>query len=51
MFFNVLQIIVYFIIVIGLSIPLGLYMKKVYSHEHTFMSRIVKPIENFIYRF
>lgn len=50
MFFNILQIIFYLIMVIGLSIPLGLYMKKVYSNEHTFMSRIVKPVENFIYR-
>jgi K+-transporting ATPase ATPase A chain len=50
MFFNILQIIVYFIILIGLSIPLGLYMKKVYNHEHTFMTKVVRPIENFIYK-
>lgn len=50
MFFDILQIIVFFIIMISLSIPLGFYMKKVYCNEHTFMVRIIKPIEKFIYR-
>ncbi|MGZ5486865.1 MAG: potassium-transporting ATPase subunit KdpA, partial [Nitrososphaeraceae archaeon] len=36
--------------VVGISIPLGIYMKKVYSHERTFMSRLIGPIENFIYK-
>ena len=50
MFFDILQIIVFLLVVVGIAIPLGLYMKKVYSNERTFISRLIAPIENFIYR-
>lgn len=50
MFFDILQIIFFFLVVVGISIPLGIYMKKVYSNERTFMSRLIGPVENFIYK-
>jgi potassium-transporting ATPase potassium-binding subunit len=50
MFFNFLQVILFFILLIVLSIPLGLYMKKVYNREYLFVSKILRPIENFIFK-
>jgi potassium-transporting ATPase potassium-binding subunit len=48
MFFNILQLIIFFGAMIAIAYPLGLYMKKVYSDEKTFMTRIIKPVESFI---
>ncbi|MFZ3131906.1 MAG: potassium-transporting ATPase subunit KdpA [Desulfosporosinus sp.] len=46
-----IQMLVYFIILIALAIPLGLYMAKVYQGEKTFMDRVMGPLEKLIYRF
>ena len=45
-----IQIIIYFVILILLVKPLGLYMSKVYQGEHTVLSPVIGPIERFIYR-
>jgi len=50
MFFDITQIIIFFAVMIAISFPLGIYMKKVYANEWTFMSRIIKPVESSIYR-
>ena len=34
----------------AISVPLGLYMAKVFSREHTFLDRVLTPIESLIYR-
>lgn len=50
MVFNITQIIIFFTAMVAFSFPLGIYMKKVYSDERTFMTSIIRPVEKFIYR-
>ena len=45
-----LQVILYFVVLIGLVKPLGSYMAKVYEGEKTFFHPVLSPMENFIYR-
>jgi potassium-transporting ATPase potassium-binding subunit len=45
-----LQIGLFFLIVTALSVPLGLYMARVFTGEHTFLDPVLLPIERFIYR-
>ena len=46
----VIQYILYFAILIVLAIPLGTYIKKVMSGEKTFLSKILTPCENAVYK-
>lgn len=46
----ILQYGVYLIILVVLAIPLGSYMGKVMNGEKVFLSKILLPCENFIYR-
>ena len=41
---------VFFVILTAISIPLGKYMAKVFSGERVFLSPLLKPVENLIYR-
>jgi K+-transporting ATPase ATPase A chain len=45
-----LQIGIYFIILLLLVKPLGLYMARVYQGESTFLDRIIVPLERLCYR-
>ncbi len=45
-----LQLIFYFVVLLLLVRPLGSFMAKVYQGEHTFLDRILGPVERFIYR-
>lgn len=45
-----LQIFLYFVTLILLVKPLGLYMSMVYMGQPTFLSPILAPVEHFIYR-
>lgn len=47
---GLLQVVIYFIVLIAVSIPLGIYMAKVYSGELVFLSRLAGPLERWIYR-
>jgi len=47
---GLLQIALYFIVLIAAAIPLGNYMAKVYSGEPVFLSRLAGPLERLIYR-
>ncbi len=47
---GILQIAIYLIVLILLAKPLGTYMARVYQEQHTFLDRIFKPVERFIYR-
>jgi K+-transporting ATPase ATPase A chain len=47
---SIIQLAVYFILVTAISVPLGLYMARVFSHEHTFLDPVLAPIERLIYR-
>jgi K+-transporting ATPase ATPase A chain len=49
-FFDWLQIGLYLVILILLVKPLGAYMARVYQGERVFLTRVVGPVERFIYR-
>ena len=48
--YGYIQIGIYFIVLLLLIKPLGLYMAKVYQGESTFLDRPVRPLERLIYR-
>ncbi len=48
--YSYIQIGIYFIVLLLLTKPLGLYMAKVYQGEYTFLDRPIQPIERLIYR-
>jgi K+-transporting ATPase ATPase A chain len=45
-----LQAIVFFLIILALTKPLGSYMARVFQGERTWLSPVLLPIERFIYR-
>jgi len=47
---SVIQLVAFFLIVAVVSVPLGLYMARVFSDERTFLDRVLSPIERLIYR-
>ena len=46
----IVQVGLFFIIVALLSVPLGLYMARVFSDERTFMDPVLRPLEKLIYK-
>ncbi len=47
---GILQIALYFLILLALTKPLGAYMAKVFSGERTWMHRVLRPVETLIYK-
>jgi len=47
---GILQVALYFIALIATAVPLGSYMAKVYTGESVFLSRLIGPLEIWIYR-
>ena len=47
---GVLQIVIYFTILILLAKPLGAMMARIYSGEHTLLERVLGPVERLVYR-
>ena len=47
---EVIQYILYLVVLIVLAIPLGAYIKKVMNGEKTFLSKILTPCENAVYK-
>lgn len=47
---TILQYILYLVILILLAIPLGKYIGKIMNGEQVFLSKVLQPCENFIYR-
>ena len=47
---GILQIALYFIVLIAAAVPLGRYMARVYSGEAVFLSGLAGPLEKWIYR-
>src|SRR5580698_49373 len=45
-----LQAVVFFLIVLALTKPIGLYMARVFQGERTWLSPVLRPIETLIYR-
>lgn len=46
----ILEITICIFILLILAKPLGIYIAKVYENENVFLSKVVKPIEKFIYK-
>jgi potassium-transporting ATPase potassium-binding subunit len=46
----VFEDIVYLLLLVGLSIPLGLYIYKVMTGQRVFLTRVLTPVENGIYK-
>ena len=47
---ELLKIAVYFLLILAVTKPLGLYMKRVFCGEKTFLDRVLRPIERLVYR-
>ena len=47
---TVIQYILYLAVLVILAIPLGVYIKKVMNGEKTFLSKILTPCENAVYK-
>ena len=47
---GILQIVVYVVLLALIAKPLGLYMAHVFRGEHTFLDRVVRPVEKLTYR-
>jgi potassium-transporting ATPase potassium-binding subunit len=47
---SIIQLAVYSILVTAISVPLGLYMARVFSNERTFLDPVLSPIERLIYK-
>lgn len=44
------QLVFYFMVLLLLAKPLGLFMAKVYQGERIFLDRVLGPVERFVYR-
>lgn len=47
---GLLNIIVYFLIILALAKPLGLFMAKLFEGDRTFLHPVLRPVEQVIYR-
>jgi K+-transporting ATPase ATPase A chain len=47
---QLIKIAVYFLLILSVTKPLGLYMRRVFSGEKTFLDPLLRPIERLIYR-
>ena len=48
--FSWLQLLFYIAVLLALAKPLGAFMARVYQGEHTFLDRVLGPVERLIYR-
>jgi potassium-transporting ATPase potassium-binding subunit len=47
---SIIQVGAFFVLFTAISVPLGLYMARVFSNERTFLDPVLGPIERLIYR-
>jgi K+-transporting ATPase ATPase A chain len=45
-----LQIIVYLVVILALTKPVGIFMTRVFNRERTFLDPVLRPIERLMYR-
>ncbi len=48
--YSLLQLVLYFVILLALVKPLGAFMAKVYQGERTLLDPVLGPVERFLYR-
>jgi potassium-transporting ATPase potassium-binding subunit len=46
---GLLQILIYFVVLLALTKPMGIYMKKVFAGERTFLHVLLRPLERLCY--
>src|SRR5262245_28874990 len=44
------QILLYFLILLSVTKPIGVFMTRVYNRERTFLDPVLGPVERLIYR-
>jgi len=47
---SVLQVVIFLVIVLLLTRPVGLYLYKVFNGQRTWLSPVLVPVERFFYR-
>jgi len=47
---GILQIVVYFLIILALTKPLGVFMAKLYNGQRTFLHPLIRPLEVWTYK-
>jgi K+-transporting ATPase ATPase A chain len=47
---ELLKIAIYFLLILAVTKPLGLYMKRVFARERTFIDPVLRPAERLVYR-
>src|SRR5450432_570786 len=47
---SVLQVLIFMVIILLLTKPVGLYLTKIFNGERTWLSPVVVPVERFFYR-
>jgi K+-transporting ATPase ATPase A chain len=45
-----MNIAIYFLLILAVTKPLGLYMRRVFSGERTFLDPLLRPVERLVYR-
>jgi K+-transporting ATPase ATPase A chain len=45
-----LKIVVFFLLILAVTKPLGLFMRRVFSGEKTFLDPLLRPVERLVYR-
>jgi potassium-transporting ATPase potassium-binding subunit len=45
-----LQIFLYFSVILLVTKPVGIFMAKVFSGEHTFLDPVMRPVERLLYK-
>ena len=47
---GVIQIVLFVLVVLALTKPMGLYMTKIFAGERTWLHPLLRPVETAIYR-
>ncbi|MDI3310291.1 MAG: potassium-transporting ATPase subunit KdpA [Thermoanaerobacterium sp.] len=50
MIYDILQMLIFICLLVIIAIPLGSYIAKVFTNQHTFFDFVAKPIEKFVYK-
>ncbi len=48
--FGIIQIVIYFLLLLALTKPVGLFMAKLFQGERTFLHPILQPVEQLVYK-
>jgi|GEM_PF-6944742 len=51
LFADFLRVVLFLSILFAMSLPLSIYLERVFSGQKTFADRVLGPIENYILRF